>query len=76
MEPELSADNMMLDSPMEYLSGMANADGYCIGQSILPIAGGYRCHCSCGNWDVDVLTEQEGLRLARQHTATTDQACR
>ncbi|MFC4944319.1 hypothetical protein [Pseudonocardia sp. GCM10023141] len=67
-------DNMMLDSPMEFLSGLADAEGaeeggYCLGQSILDAGDHYACHCSCGSWDVRTGTREEGLRLARLHTA-------
>jgi hypothetical protein len=61
----------MYDSPTEYLAGLASADGRCIGQIIMPVADGFHGHCSCGRWDVDVSTQEEGLRLARLHTDET-----
>jgi hypothetical protein len=67
---ENDENNMLLDSPTEYLASLAASDGYCIGQSVLPVNDGeyYVCHCSCGHWDIEAPTRAEGLRLARIHT--------
>ncbi|ORA12714.1 hypothetical protein [Mycobacterium arosiense] len=61
-------DNALHEKPLEFLSSIANTDGSCDGQSILPENGHFRASCSCGNWSVEVDDSEEGLRLARAHT--------
>ena len=68
----MSDDNVMYDSPLEMMQE-AIADGSCDVQSVVPMAGGgYRCACSCERWMVTSSSRDEGLALARQHTAALD----
>lgn len=63
-------DNALHEKPLEFLTSIANTGGDCDGQAILPADDGhYRAWCSCGRWDIEVHDSQEGLRLARLHTA-------
>jgi hypothetical protein len=62
-------DNALHEKPLEFLTSIANAGGDCDGQSILPENGHFRASCTCGNWSVEVEDSEEGLRLARLHTA-------
>jgi hypothetical protein len=64
-------DSVLYDKPTEFIAEIAStaSDGYCDAQSILPLDGRYACHCTCGRWDVMAETRDEGLALARQHTA-------
>jgi len=64
-------DSVLYDLPAEFFADMAAATGYCDAQSILPVEGRYLCHCTCGSWDVEASTRDEGLTLARAHTAET-----
>jgi hypothetical protein len=67
----MSDDNVMYDSPVEFMAEAANSDG-CMAQSVIPIAeGGYACRCSCGQWAITASSRDEGLRLARAHTDAT-----
>jgi hypothetical protein len=68
---DIDDDNVMHDSPVEFLSMMANSSGQCIVQSVLPDGDIYRCHCTCGNWDVIATSQDEGLKLAEAHTLET-----
>jgi hypothetical protein len=62
-------DNVMHDSPTEFLHAAANSGSLCVAQSVIPDgSGGYRCACSCEQWEVTAPTRDEGLRLARAHT--------
>ena len=62
------SDNVMYDSPVEFMAEAANSDG-CMAQSVIPQAeGDYACQCSCGRWTVRAGSRDEGLRLARAHT--------
>jgi hypothetical protein len=63
------ADSALHEKPLEFLASIANTGGDCDGQSILPENGHFRASCSCGNWSVEVDDSEEGLRLARLHTA-------
>jgi hypothetical protein len=67
-------DSVLYDLPGEFLAHMAASarGGTCDAQSILPRGGRYACHCTCGRWDVEVSTSDEGVRLARQHTSESD----
>jgi hypothetical protein len=67
-------DSGLHDSPTEFLHAMASGEGKCYGQSILPVdsGDGFLCRCSCGRWLVSAPTMDEGLALARAHTATFD----
>jgi hypothetical protein len=62
-------ENVLHDSPKEFISALASVGGGCDAQSILPLEnGGYLCHCTCGEWDVTALSQEEGLGLAQKHT--------
>ena len=64
----MSDDNLLYDSPVEFMTEAANSDG-CMAQSVIPVAEGkYVCHCSCGTWNITAPSRDEGLRLARVHT--------
>lgn len=64
----MSDENVMYDSPVEFMAAAANSDG-CMAQSVIPIAEGeYQCRCSCGTWETTAPSREEGLRLARAHT--------
>jgi hypothetical protein len=64
----MSDDNLMYDSPVEFMTEAANSDG-CMAQSVIPRAEGeYACQCSCGTWKITAPSRDEGLRLARAHT--------
>jgi hypothetical protein len=65
------SDNVLHDSPTEFMHDAANEDGRCVAQSVIPVGdGSYRCACSCGRWDIIAPGRAEGLRLARVHTGT------
>jgi hypothetical protein len=65
------SDNVMYDSPTEFLHEVSQATGVCAAQSVIPQEGGdYMCACSCGRWQTSAPTRQEGLRLAREHTGS------
>jgi hypothetical protein len=65
----VSDDNVMYDTPLEFMSEVAEHSGTCIAQSVIPLdAGGFRCACSCERWEVVAPDREEGLRLARVHT--------
>lgn len=67
----MSDDNVMYDSPTEFLHEIAAQSGLCVAQSVVPLPdGGYRCACSCGHWEVTADSRDEGLRLAREHTGS------
>ena len=64
------SDNIMYDSPTEFLHEVAEQQGYCVAQSVIPTEDGdYVCACSCEQWEIVAPSRAEGLRLARQHTA-------
>ncbi|GGN39256.1 hypothetical protein [Streptomyces fuscichromogenes] len=65
------SDNVMYDSPTEFLHDVAGA-GACVAQSVIPRdEGGYVCACSCERWEVVATSREEGLRLAREHTGSS-----
>ncbi len=65
------SDNVMYDSPTEFLHEAASSGNACVAQSVIPQAdGGYVCACSCENWRVIAPSREEGLRLARKHTGS------
>lgn len=67
----MSDDNVMYDSPTEFLHEAAQHAGECVAQSVIPQDGGtYRCACSCGHWETRAPSRDEGLRLAREHTGS------
>jgi hypothetical protein len=64
-------DNIMYDTPLEFVTGAIQRAGECIAQSVIPRDGGsYLCGCSCKKWEATASSLEEGLRLARQHTGT------
>ena len=65
----MEEDNPLFDFPSEFLSSVATADGVCEAQSILPRDDHYVGHCTCGRWDVTAPSLQEGVDMARAHTA-------
>ena len=61
----------MYDSPTEFLHGVAESNGACVAQSVIPNAEGrYTVACSCERWETTAPTREEGLRLARVHTGS------
>jgi hypothetical protein len=69
MEASAMADEdegFMGDTPQELFKDIT--PGYCDVQSFVPVAGGYAGHCTCGDWDVVVPTEEEAHALAVEHT--------
>jgi hypothetical protein len=65
------SDNVMYDSPTEFLHDVASSSGACVAQSVIPTGQGeYLCACSCEQWEVSVPSREEGLRLARVHTGS------
>jgi hypothetical protein len=63
------SDNVMYDSPTEFLHDVASSAGECVAQSVIPAQDGtYTCACSCERWSVTAPSRAEGLRLARVHT--------
>jgi len=64
------SDNVMHDSPTEFLHEVTQTTGVCAAQSVIPREDDYLCACSCGQWQTSAPTRQEGLRLARLHTAS------
>ena len=67
----MSDDNVMYDSPTEFLHEVAQHAGMCVAQSVIPTEDGtYRCACSCERWEIFAPSRAEGLRLARVHTGS------
>jgi hypothetical protein len=67
----MSDENVMYDTPLEFMSEVAEHSGACVAQSVIPLdEGGYRCACSCERWEVVAPDREEGLRLARVHTGS------
>ena len=59
-------ENIMNESPQELLQEAT--PGYCDVQSFVPVEGGYAGHCTCGQWDVVMPTQEEAHALAVEHT--------
>lgn len=67
----MSDDNIMYDSPTEFLHEVAEKKGECVAQSVIPLDdGGYVCACSCEQWEVVASDREVGLTLARRHTGS------
>jgi hypothetical protein len=67
----VSDDNVLYDSPTEFLHEVAEKSGLCVAQSVIPLPdGSYVCACSCERWELTAPSRQEGLRLAREHTGS------
>jgi len=62
-------ESALHEKPAEFLAALRDHAGVCDAQSILPADDHYVCHCTCGRWDVSAATREEGLALARAHTA-------
>jgi hypothetical protein len=63
------SDNVMYDSPTEFLHDVASSGGACVAQSVIPTDHGtYRCACSCEQWQITTTSRDEGLHQARIHT--------
>lgn len=68
----MADDNVMYDTPLEFMAEVAQSDRACIAQSVIPLdSGDYICACSCEQWVVTASTQEDGLRLARKHVAET-----
>jgi hypothetical protein len=66
-------DSALYEFPADFMTSLAQAErGYCDAQSVLPVDDHYVCHCTCGAWDTTSATLNEGVELARKHTAETD----
>jgi len=67
----MSDENVMYDSPLEFMHEVAEKKGECVAQSVIPIGDGtYRCACSCEAWDVIAPDRWKGLEMAREHTGS------
>ncbi|MCM3921295.1 hypothetical protein ND748_06340 [Frankia sp. AiPs1] len=65
------SDNVMYDSPTEFLHEAANSGDQCVAQSVRPNDDGtFDVSCSCGRWTASAPAMEEGLRLARVHTGS------
>lgn len=63
-------DNGLYEQPLEFLTSIANSGGFHDGQAIVPEGDHYRCFCSCGEWNIEAPSNEEGLHLARVHTGS------
>ncbi|SNQ46242.1 conserved hypothetical protein [Frankia canadensis] len=64
-------DNVMYDSPNEFMQDVANNRGLCVAQSVLPQEDGtYLVECACETWTTTASSIEEGLRLAKAHTSS------
>jgi hypothetical protein len=67
----MSDDNVMYDSPLEFVQDAISHSDLCVAQSVIPaLDGGYTCGCSCEQWETRASSLEEGLALARVHTGT------
>jgi hypothetical protein len=66
----VSDDNIMYDSPLEFMHEVAEKKGECVAQSVIPLEEGvkYVCACSCEKWEIFAPSREEGLHQARLHT--------
>lgn len=63
--------NILHDSPREFLSDVTSSGG-CDAQSVIPLDDGTSsCGCSCKGWADVADSLEDGLQLARAHTART-----
>jgi hypothetical protein len=68
--PGETDDSVMYDTPLEFISDAIQRQDECAAQSVIPRADGtYACGCSCERWEATAPSIEEGLRLAREHTA-------
>lgn len=62
------SDNVMYDTPLEFMNDAAESEE-CDVQSVAPRPdGGYRCACTCQNWETTSDSVEAGLAAARRHT--------
>jgi hypothetical protein len=67
----MSDDNIMYDSPTEFLHEVAERKGECTAQSVIPLDDGtYAVACSCEQWEVVAPDRWKGLDMAREHTGS------
>jgi hypothetical protein len=65
-------ESSLHEKPGEFLASAVSLDEGCDVQSVLPQDdGSFRCHCTCGGWDVIAATRDAGLRVAEEHTTAT-----
>lgn len=61
-------DIALNEKPSEFFQSLSTTGGYCDGQAVLPEGDHYIAVCSCGQWEAEAPTQQEGLHLCRVHT--------
>jgi len=67
----MSDDNVMYDTPLEFMNEAAARSGECVAQSVIPLEDGtYRCACTCEQWEILADSKDEGLAEARRHTGS------
>lgn len=67
----MSDNNILYDSPTEFLHDIAEKKGECVAQSVLPLDdGSYVVACSCEVWEITAPSRDEGLEQARRHTGS------
>lgn len=65
----MSDNNIMYDSPLEFVNDAVSSNGECVVQSVIPLGDGtYRCACTCEHWQITAASKEEGLSQARRHT--------
>jgi hypothetical protein len=69
------SDNVMYDTPLEFVNDAVASNGECVAQSVIPLQDGtYRCACTCEEWEILAGSKDEGLTEARRHTGWEDPA--
>ncbi|WP_063041616.1 hypothetical protein [Nocardia pseudovaccinii] len=58
------------EKPLEFFMAIANTGGWHDGQAVLPEGDHYRVFCTCGEWEVQASSQEDGLRQARIHTGS------
>jgi hypothetical protein len=70
MSEDKNDENILYDSPTEFLHDTADKNE-CVAQSVIPLEDGtYLCACSCQEWEVVAADRSQGLGLARRHTGS------
>ena len=67
---DIDEESALDEKPSEFFTSIANTGGYHDGQAIVPEGDHYKCWCSCGEWQIEAPTEEQGLHLARVHTGS------
>ncbi|MET7770971.1 hypothetical protein [Nocardia sp. NPDC005366] len=67
----MSDDNVMYDSPLEFMNDAASSEE-CVAQSAIPVGDAYVCACVCDEWQVTAASLEEGLTLAKRHAGVQD----